>query len=194
MLEPREIQAIRKSAEFVRSGIFAGNSDAIAEQNSNLEFFLEKNGIRVLYADLTEEDFDAFSRVVDARPEIVIDDGPNQRSRPRKVFSMAHELGHIVLHLGWLPNVGQIDGMAPDEGVQSIKYRGNADSNTREEQFADRFAAEFLMPFNDVQPIVGTMQASNATENEIANRLEGRYYVSHWTAVFRIREINAGVF
>lgn len=52
----------------------------------------------------------------------------------RRRFSAAHELGHLVLH-------------TPDSG-------GAAPGSARQEQEADRFAAELLMPARDIEPLL----------------------------------------
>ena len=83
---------------------------------------LERNGVIALAVPCSIKDHDAFSLWTDEdlrRPTIVLTAGkPGDRMR----FSLAHELGHLVLH----------------QAVQG--------SRSEVESEADAFAAEFLMP------------------------------------------------
>lgn len=65
---------------------------------------------------------------------------PNHRSR----FSIAHELGHLFLHMGYLLDPGKWNALSQDYS-DSIFYR-KADVRRQEEFEANEFAAEFLMP------------------------------------------------
>lgn len=65
---------------------------------------------------------------------------PNYRSR----FSIAHELGHLFLHMGFLVNPQKWNTLS-QEYSDSIFYR-KADVRRLEEFEANEFAAEFLMP------------------------------------------------
>jgi len=74
----------------------------------DLEESLEKLGIEILYSDMGDMESDktvsGFARVNSntGQPEIVISgDEPKFRQR----FTMAHELGHIILHWKWLPGI-----------------------------------------------------------------------------------------
>ena len=57
------------------------------------------------------------------------------QSQERQRFSLAHELGHLLL---------QKCGMSGS--ISSPKYRSSVDSNVAEEQLCDQLAAEILMP------------------------------------------------
>ncbi|AMO55609.1 ImmA/IrrE family metallo-endopeptidase [Endozoicomonas montiporae] len=58
----------------------------------------------------------------------------DEDSARRQLFTLAHELGHIVLHF---------DPTNPDQNF--VDYRTPGPKNTREKE-ADMFAAELLMP------------------------------------------------
>lgn len=57
------------------------------------------------------------------------------QSQERQRFSLAHELGHLLLHKC---------GMSGS--ISSPKFRSGVDSNMAEEQLCDQLAAEILMP------------------------------------------------
>jgi Zn-dependent peptidase ImmA (M78 family)/DNA-binding XRE family transcriptional regulator len=88
----------------------------------NLLNILEKNGVFIFAIPLSVEEHDSYSVWADTqlrRPVIMISSGkPGDRQR----FSLAHELGHLVMHDTF------------PEGLKKI------------EDEADRFASEFLLP------------------------------------------------
>jgi Zn-dependent peptidase ImmA (M78 family) len=92
----------------------------------NLVNLVESAGIFILWTDVENDSFDG---------QIIPDEGGlpvmainKNMTADRQRFTIAHELGHLVMHY---PN-----------------YIPTADSNEDEE--ANRFAAEFLMPRQDV--------------------------------------------
>lgn len=88
----------------------------------NLLNQLEKNGVCVLAVPFSIDEQDAFSLWADSEPRkpvVILSEGkPGDRQR----FSLAHELGHLVMHYSF------------PRGLKVI------------ESEADQFAAEFLMP------------------------------------------------
>ena len=63
----------------------------------------------------------------------------------RERFSIAHELGHLFLHMGFLLNKKLWDTFSNEQFQDSAYYR--MDGNyTQEEHEANEFAAAFLMP------------------------------------------------
>jgi Zn-dependent peptidase ImmA (M78 family) len=64
-----------------------------------------------------------------------------QKPSKRKWFSIAHEVGHLVLHMGFLLNKRLWD--ESDKFTDSVYYRSG---HTEEEREADEFAAALLMP------------------------------------------------
>lgn len=91
---------------------------------SNLTELLEKNGCIIVHIDVDNTKFDGISPPNNYPPIIFLNQNmPGDRLR----FSLAHELGHIILH----------------------KYNT---SFMEEEDEANRFASEFLMPSDDIRP------------------------------------------
>jgi Zn-dependent peptidase ImmA (M78 family)/DNA-binding XRE family transcriptional regulator len=86
---------------------------------------LEKQGILVIRLPFDTADVDAFSLPFPDRPVVVLGADKNDRARSR--FDAAHELGHLVAHGDQLWGVKEV------------------------EQQAHFFAAEFLMPADDIK-------------------------------------------
>ncbi len=90
----------------------------------NIVSLLERNGVIVLFIDFNDMDkFDGLTMfTTNQAPVIWINrNAPNDRKR----YSLAHELGHLVMHL-------RSDDLDKDEKQKEIE--------------ANQFAAEFLMP------------------------------------------------
>ncbi|MDR2484509.1 MAG: ImmA/IrrE family metallo-endopeptidase [Treponema sp.] len=63
----------------------------------------------------------------------------------RKRFTVAHELGHLFLHMGYLIDNEKWNSI-PDDGFQDSAYFRMSDNYSQEENEANEFAASFLMP------------------------------------------------
>ncbi|MDR2518099.1 MAG: ImmA/IrrE family metallo-endopeptidase [Spirochaetaceae bacterium] len=63
----------------------------------------------------------------------------------RKRFTVAHELGHLFLHMGYLNDKKKWDSIS-DDGFQDSAYFRMLDNYSQEENEANEFAASFLMP------------------------------------------------
>ncbi|WP_132995802.1 helix-turn-helix domain-containing protein [Sporanaerobacter acetigenes] len=96
-------------------------------------YLLEKNGIIVSAMHTNSDNIDAFSQqqIINGEKRYVIVLGNDKYSATRRQFSAAHELGHIVLHDGFL----EIDNMTKEE-IRNM------------ENEAHTFAAAFLLPRN----------------------------------------------
>ncbi|MGH8477416.1 MAG: ImmA/IrrE family metallo-endopeptidase [Methylococcales bacterium] len=96
-------------------------------------------GLRVLDAELSERISGALVKKVGEDPVILLNKAD---SKNRKRFSCAHELGHCAYRMS--------NGA---DHYEFIDYRDNQSSagTNPEEIFASRFAAELLMPENEVK-------------------------------------------
>jgi Zn-dependent peptidase ImmA (M78 family)/transcriptional regulator with XRE-family HTH domain len=101
---------------------------------------VEQNGIIVVEIDITEK-FDGVSIKTDAGyPVIII----NKRfSNDRKRFTIAHELGHMLMHV------------LADFPISDFR-----DSKVKEKE-ADRFASEFLMPAEGIKNSLYNLKISD---------------------------------
>jgi Zn-dependent peptidase ImmA (M78 family) len=88
---------------------------------------LEERGIKVFQSQAIDDRFDGMAATVDGIPVIVVGRGwPGDRQR----FTLAHELGHLVL-------------------------QGRLASDVEEEAAANRFAGAFLAPADEVRKELG---------------------------------------
>lgn len=127
---------------------------------ADLTPILEYNGVIVIEEPVNCEDMDAVSRWQGGRPYILIDS--DEKSFPRKLFNLAHELGHIVLHTGVEVNSKNID---------------------RIERQANRFAGAFLMPRASFSKEVAS------TTIDYFLSMKGRWRVAVAAMVYRCKEL-----
>lgn len=120
----------------------------------NLEGSIEELGINVLYSDMSDletkpGEVSGFIRVNknNGFPEMVINANENI-SRQR--FTMAHELGHILMHWKWLPGEKLDNSLAEVTFRQQVEYRN---SEIKKEREANEFAAELLLPLSEIKKI-----------------------------------------
>ncbi|EGQ3040399.1 TPA: ImmA/IrrE family metallo-endopeptidase [Staphylococcus pseudintermedius] len=116
----------------------------------DIENSIEEFGIKVLYSDMSTFDFpdsiSGYSRINEIGvPEIVVN---VRHSSGRRRFTMAHELGHILLHWGW-PQLN------PNKEY-SILYRNeySGDANNQMENEANEFAAQLLIPLDILEKVL----------------------------------------
>lgn len=117
-------------------------SKIISYYDEPIDERLNKAGIKVKY--FINKKYDAFLRWDEENDCPLIALNADQ-SQNRMNFSMAHELGHLVINYGWIP-------FQSNNGVNSkmidIKYRGGeyTEKEQREETIVNEFAASFLVP------------------------------------------------
>lgn len=118
---------------------------------------LEKHGFGLFSVEWEDEKIDGFSQMIDSRPIIVINE--KRGTKQRRQFSVAHELGHLILHR----NVKEITDV--------------------EEKEADEFAGCFLMPERRIQADLVRNSADFFVE------LSGKWRVSPQALVERCRNL-----
>jgi Zn-dependent peptidase ImmA (M78 family)/DNA-binding XRE family transcriptional regulator len=121
---------------------------------------LEFNGIIIIEEPVRCEDMDAVSRWQGGRPYILF--AGDEDSNPRKLFNLAHELAHLVLHTGVEVNSRILD---------------------RLESQANRFAGAFLMPRRTFAREVAN------TSIDYFMSLKGRWRVAVAAMVYRCKEL-----
>lgn len=91
-----------------------------------LTSLLENHGVIVFFFDFGTDKIDGLSSVTSSNRKVIFLNSrmPNDRIR----FSLAHELGHLVMHSDFIPS-----------------------SATEAEEQADEFASEFLMPSEEIK-------------------------------------------
>lgn len=117
--------------------------------------------------------------------------GINSRhTETRKRFTIAHEIGHLLLHEGDVLHVDQREGI--DLGLR-VKRR-DPDSSLgvdEEEKEANFFAAELLMPSVLLSKDLPELKASEPQEEdeEIIVKLADKYEVSVQAMTFRLTNL-----
>lgn len=125
---------------------------------ADLVDLLESNGIRVfIIEDSIDNKFDGLATKIKEQPIIVISsDWPGDRQR----FTLAHELGHLVLH-----------------------NRLKNELDKEEEKAADRFAGSFLLPTYAIKEELG--EKRNFIEPRELSLLKQEYGISMQGVIFR---------
>lgn len=113
----------------------------------DIEEAVESVGISVKYSDMTHletSNVSGYVRVINGKPEIIVNFTDIET---RRRFTIAHELGHVFLHWGWLPDKYLV------EGLVEVSYRNGkyTEEELKREREADKFAAEFLAPKKEVE-------------------------------------------
>lgn len=125
----------------------------------NLLGLLEANGIRIFSLAENTASVNAFSFWKDGKPYIFLN---NFKTAESSIFDSAHELGHLVLH-----------------------KHGDPKENREAEREADRFAASFLMPREDVRA-----RMPHRVDLGVLIKAKLRWRVSAMAMAHRIHEIN----
>lgn len=113
--------------------------------------------------------------------------GVNKDHSPeRQRFTIAHELGHLVLHKGTPVHF--------DRAVVHVNLRNSISSQAvdREEIEANRFAAELLMPEAFLRRDVDALRANgiaDVMDEKLIVDLAGRYNVSLQAMTFRLSNL-----
>lgn len=160
---------------------------------NNLENAIESYGIKVLYSDMSTFDFpdsiSGYSRINEIGiPEIVVN---VNHSKGRRRFTMAHELGHIVLHWGW-PTFQPTN-------EYSILYRNEYDnSNTKLENEANEFAAQLLAPLDLIEKVLPNDISfySEYEINELSYKIANAFKISKpfaWKQLNKLKQIKSEI-
>ena len=132
-------------------------------------------GARIVRVSGNEDDIDGFLYREDG--DVVI--GVNQdQATVRKRFTIAHELGHLLLHEHSLVHV--------DSGFRVRLRSGQSNEGTdRDEMEANRFAAELLMPIEFLQADLEKQEFDLADDSQL-RALAKRYGVSTQALAIRL--------
>lgn len=125
----------------------------------NLTELLENNGVLVFKFDFGTDQLDGLSSITNSGHKIIFLNSqmPNDRNR----FSLAHEIGHIVMHIG----------------------QGQPGSEELERE-ANEFASDFLMPEDQIGVMLANLNLATLAE------LKRRWRVSMRALIRRARDLN----
>ena len=116
---------------------------------------IEEAGIFVFKEAFQDDSVDGFCLIHDEFPVIYLN---NSRASVRQIFSLFHELGHLLLG---------------EHGItrSNIFHGGILRSGTTEEieDFCDQFAGEFLVPSNDFENRLNFSNYNDKTIEELAH-------------------------
>lgn len=122
---------------------------------------LESHGVLVVFSPPQTSAVDAYSFESVSRPVVVLN--PTKRDYYRQRFDIAHELGHLVMHRDAEP------------GGRVVEDQAN------------RFAAEMLMPADELRPLLPT--SMNARAWDTLGDLKEQWGVSIQALLFRSRRL-----
>jgi Zn-dependent peptidase ImmA (M78 family) len=135
----------------------------------NLISVLEKNGIGVIQMEVASDKFDGMTVYTDSNHPLIFLN--KNMTNDRKRFTLAHELGHQVMHF-------------PFKYEFDLYDRLNKDSNILEKE-ADQFASEFLLPERDCRN-----EMFHLTPQKLAG-LKLHWKVSKKAIVYKAKSIGA---
>lgn len=164
--------------------------------NENLATYLRSVNIGVFSTKLDETNIDAYITYNHdkKRPEIFVDASQNPR---RQVFSIAHELGHLVLHWKFVPSINgnQKYFKEPEpvsgniESLLVVNYRrqdGYSEEQKENEYEANYFAADFLVPEENAIDFLSNYVGLDLSDAELIKRMKANYFVSDDTARIKL--------
>ncbi|RVH05167.1 helix-turn-helix domain-containing protein [Sinorhizobium meliloti] len=129
---------------------------------ANLMKLMEAKGIRILGLEESTANVDAFSFWQSDKAYVFLN---SFKSAERSIFDTAHELGHLVLH-----RHGETSGADEDTRTAEIE--------------ANRFAAAFLMPEEDIR-----VRMPRLITAELIVRAKKRWRVSAMALAYRLRHL-----
>ena len=135
----------------------------------NLINVLEKHGVFVLYVNADSQKFDGLTVFTTKNHPLIIlnKNMPNDRKR----FSLAHELGHQIMHLPFRYEFETYDRIKSDPDLFETE--------------ADTFASEFLLPTSEVK-----YELNNINYNKLSE-LKLYWNVSKRAIVFKAKSIGS---
>lgn len=155
--------------------------------NSQLEDAIEASGIDVRY--FYNEEFDGFLKW-DKQRQIPIIAVNASQSATRQRFSMAHELGHLIIDWHWLPYGKNDKSKFENNNILNVTlYRGGKYSSEeqKEETIANEFAAAFLMPNSVLKELTDNISNSELSYSEALYNLKNKSNVSMISAGYRLK-------
>lgn len=130
-------ETIEKLADLVRTSFELAPPYKPIPLAENLGGDVVKNDTTVIDASVKKHGAEGF--IINLNPEKYRSDDAQER------FTVAHELGHLFLHMGFLINKKLWESIN-EETYMAYKSEASPKHKTREELEADVFAFAFLMP------------------------------------------------
>ena len=155
------------------------NQAGITAPPVNIERLAKSRGV-VVIQEPNENDTSGFLYRAPGVPPII---GVNSKHHQlRRRFTIAHELGHLLLHSKTELHV--------DRSVVKMRDRRASEGTDDEEMEANRFAAELLMPESFLQADLEELGHVSADDEQIIRKLAKKYQVSQQAMAIRLTSLN----
>jgi Zn-dependent peptidase ImmA (M78 family)/DNA-binding XRE family transcriptional regulator len=134
----------------------------------NLVGLIEKLGIPVIFLDVDSDKFSGMTLQTDINQSIIVvnKNMPNDHKR----FTIAHELGHLIMHIPF---------------SEEAEFYDNLEDLTIVEKQADQFAGAFLIPTHQAK-----YQFKNLTYSKLAD-FKVHWKVSKQAVIYRAKDAGA---
>ncbi len=156
-------------------------AESVTEPPVPVERIARSLGAVVSYQPFDADDISGLLyRAPDSAPIIGVN---SANAKVRQRFTIAHELGHLLLHNAY--------GLILERHLQ-INFRDAARStaSSQEEIEANQFAAEMLMPRELLQRALTALLAGRPVpDSELVMRLAGRFEVSRQAMEYRLASL-----
>lgn len=157
-------KAVDTVAEITRQKIMGSE-----KSNENLFERVQEYGIGIFA--IKNDEYDGFSLWNEEKnqPQIYLD-VPSQ-SESRRRFTLAHELGHIIIDHQWDPFTKGRPKKVDSDGVISVLYRDKdklEDTEELSERRANEFAGAFLMPQSALEELIGMDDSEEEKINSVS--------------------------
>jgi len=133
---------------------------------------VESAGVFVFKNSFKQRDISGFSLADDEFPVIYLNNGT---TKSRQVFSLFHELSHVLLGTDSISKVDE----------SSIDHLADAEKHV--ERFCNALAAEFLIPVEDFSR---QLESAAAIDDDLVVRLAERYHVSRESVLRRLLDLD----
>lgn len=139
----------------------------------DVEELARLKGIEIIFADFSEDKISGFLKRETGlgKPVIVVNKSDADR---RQRFTIAHELGHFTLHKDENLHVDDL------HSAEVVHFRDGVSSQATDarEIEANQFAAELLMPEEEILPILKASLAKGTTLEKTVSDLADSFDVS----------------
>ena len=133
----------------------------------------------IVVEEPNKDETSGFLYQVPGSPAVI---GVNANHHPnRKRFTVAHELGHLVLHTK--------TGVHVDHAIVKMRDARASEGTDEDEMEANRFAAELLMPSAFLQADLQFLGSISADDEKAIKELAGKYGVSNQAMAFRLSSL-----
>lgn len=178
-MDKQRREILDKFANTVHKLVFHG-------EDQSLEVALKNAGVDVNY--FSDKAFDGFTKWDNENKRPVIAVNANQ-PEVRRNFSMAHELGHLIINYEWIPYDPENLKISPNHEIMNVtKYRGGSytEEEKPEEYVVNEFAAAFLMPDDQLNQIINGINTEEVGYQGLVSMVAKRFNVSEQAASIRI--------